>query len=100
MNIQELQHHIASRIKKQRIFSKLTQKDLAIKADIPLSTYRRFEQKGEGSIKDFIKILVSLNRVNELDIFLSSDEYSPIKEYEQMQKTKNNKDPKRVKHGS
>jgi transcriptional regulator with XRE-family HTH domain len=98
MNLTELQLHLASRIKKERISANLTQKELALKADIPLSTYRRYEQKGEGSIKDFIKILVALNRVNELDSFLSPQEYSPVKEYEELKKSKKN--PKRVKHGS
>ena len=98
MNLTELQLHLANRIKKERISIKLTQKELALKADIPLSTYRRYEQKGEGSIKDFIKILVALNRVNELDSFLLPQEYSPIREYEESNKSK--KEPKRVKHGS
>ena len=98
MSLEELQLHLANRIKKERISSRYTQKELALKADIPLSTYRRFEQKGEGSIKDFIKILVALNRVNELDTFLTPAEYSPIKEYEKLHKFK--KEPQRVKHGS
>lgn len=98
MSLTQLQLHLASRIKKERISANFTQKELAKKADIPLSTYRRYEQKGEGSIKDFIKILVSLNRVNELDSFLLPQEYSPIREYEELNKSK--KEPKRVKHGS
>jgi len=98
MNLSELQLHLANRIKKQRISSNFTQKELALKSDIPLSTYRRFEQKGEGSIKDFIKILVALNRVDELDSFLVPAEYSPVKEYAALNKTK--KEPQRVKHGS
>ena len=55
MDLEEIQLHLANRIKKARISVKLTQKELALKANIPLSTYRRYEQKGEGSIKDFIK---------------------------------------------
>lgn len=98
MSLTELQLHLATRIKKERISSNMTQRELSQKADIPLSTYRRFEQKGEGSLKDFIKILVALNRVNELDSFLTPLEYSPVKEYETLHKSK--KEPKRVKHGS
>lgn len=97
MSLKELQLHLANRIKKERISSQYTQKELALKADIPLSTYRRFEQKGEGSIKDFIKILVALNRVNELDTFLTPAEYSPVKEYEALKKRQ--KEPQRVRHG-
>ena len=98
MSLTELQLHLASRIKHERISMKLTQKELATKADIPLSTYRRFEQKGEGSIKDFIKILVALNRVDELNTFLSPANYSPIEEYNSQNKPQ--KEKKRVKHGS
>ena len=97
MSLSELQLHLANRIKQERISMQLTQKELALKADIPLSTYRRFEQKGEGSIKDFIKILVALNRVDELNSFLSPTNYSPIEEYNSLNKSK--KEKKRVKHG-
>jgi len=42
--------------------------------------------------------LVALNRVDELDSFLVPAEYSPVKEYAALNKTK--KEPQRVKHGS
>ena len=96
MSIKELQLHLSTRVKAQRIEQNFTQKELASRANIPLSTYRRFEQKGEGSIKDLIKILVALNRVDELENFLKPSAFSPVKYYEE---NKNKKEKKRVKHG-
>ena len=98
MNIYELQMYIASKIKKERISQNMTQKEIAQKANIPLSTYRRFEQKGEGSMKDFLKILTVLKRVGDLEHLLRGSEYSPVAEYEALQKQK--KEKKRVRHGT
>ncbi len=96
-SIKEIQEYLSKKIKDERLVQNLTQKELALKANIPLATFRRFEQKGEGSIKDFIKILVALGRVNELENILKQSEYSPIKEYEKAQKEKTKK---RVRHAT
>ena len=98
MNLKELQLFLSYRIKQARISSNLTQKELASRANISLSTYRRLEQKGEGSIKDFIKTLVALGRVQELENFLPPAPYSPVEEYEKKQGSKPPK--QRVRHGS
>lgn len=97
MSISELQLYLAESVKKERIAQRLTQKELAEKADIPLSTYRRLEQKGEGSIKDLIKIMVSLGRINDLSQLFVPAEVSPLEAYEKQ--TKSTQEQKRVKHG-
>jgi len=94
MNIEEHLLHLAQKIKKARIASEMTQKELAGKADIPLSTYRRFEQKGEGSVKDLVKVMIALGRIGDLDTLLSTMPYSPIAEYERGEK----RERKRVRH--
>ena len=43
------------------------------KTGIPLSTYQRIEQLGEGSMRDFAKILVALNRANEINNILNKN---------------------------
>ncbi len=93
MSIEEHLLELAGKIKKARIASEMTQKELAQKAAIPLSTYRRFEQKGEGSIRDLIKICIALGRIRELENFLAAPPYSPVAAYE-----KQTKERKRVRH--
>ncbi len=57
---------------------------MASKADIPLSTYARIEQKGEGSLKDFAKILLALGRADEIEKILQTETESPIEVYERI----------------
>ncbi len=94
-SIDEYLLDLGARIKKARIASDLTQKELAQKAGIPLSTYRRFEQKGAGSMKDFVKICIALGRIGEFENLLSAPPYSPVEAYE-----KRTKEKQRVRHGT
>lgn len=81
---QDLQYQIASKIKAVRKQKNLTQKKMASKADVPLSTYARIEQLGEGSLKDFCKILIALDRADELAKILETTELSPVQAYEKL----------------
>ncbi len=81
---QDLQYLLADKITKIRKSKKFTQKQLAAKADIPLSTYARIEQLGEGSLKDFTKILVVFDRADELTKILLTPEQTPMEVYEKM----------------
>jgi len=81
---QEIQYQIADKIKALRKQKKLTQKQMSMKADIPLSTYARIEQLGEGSLKDFTKILMALNRADEMSKILQITELTPIETYHKL----------------
>jgi transcriptional regulator with XRE-family HTH domain len=81
---QDLQYQIADKIKAVRKQKKLTQKKMASKSDVPLSTYARIEQLGEGSLKDFAKILIALDRADELSKILETTELSPVEVYEKL----------------
>jgi len=78
---QDLQYQIAHKIKAIRKQKKLTQKMMASKSDVPLSTYARIEQLGEGSLKDFTKILIALDRADELGKILEVPDISPMEAY-------------------
>ncbi len=93
MTLRELQLYLGKKIKEARLSENKTQKELAAESDIPLSTYQKLEQKGEGSLKDFLKILIALNRINELETLLDHAKYSPVEEYQSRKKAK-----KRVRH--
>jgi transcriptional regulator with XRE-family HTH domain len=81
-NHQDIQYKIADKIKAIRKQKKLTQKQMATKSDIPLSTYARIEQLGEGSLKDFAKILIALDRADEINKILQIVELTPVEVYE------------------
>ena len=78
---QDIQHQIADKIKAVRKQQKRTQKQMAAKADVPLSTYARIEQRGEGSVKDFAKILMALGRADEIDKILETQAETPMDAY-------------------
>jgi transcriptional regulator with XRE-family HTH domain len=81
---QDIQYQLADKIAVIRKQKKLTQKQMAKKSDIPLSTYARIEQLGEGSLKDFSKILIALDRADEISKILIVSEQTPIEVYEKM----------------
>lgn len=81
---QDIQYQLADKIVAIRKQKKLTQKQMAKKSDIPLSTYARIEQLGEGSLKDFSKILIALDRADEISKILIVSEQTPIEVYEKM----------------
>jgi len=83
----DIQHQIARKIKAVRKQQKLTQKEMSERSDIPLSTYARIEQLGEGSLKDFSKILVTLNRADEIEKILNIADPTPLEVYEKMKRT-------------
>jgi len=82
----DIQYQLADKIKAIRKEKKITQKQMSLNADIPLSTYARIEQLGEGSLKDFSKILISLGRADEIGKILQSTEVTPIEVYESIRR--------------
>jgi len=55
-----LSQYISSKIRNLRQRSKQSQTELAIKAGIPLRTYKRLEIAGSGTIENFCKVLIAL----------------------------------------
>ena len=68
----DVQDTLRDKVKKLRKLKGWTQKEMARRADIPLSTYARFEQLGEGSMRDFAKIIITLGRGDEIEKILNS----------------------------
>ena len=81
---QEIQYLIADKIKAIRKQKKLTQKQMASKSDVPLSTYARIEQLGEGSLKDFTKILIALDRADEIEKILQIADMTPVEVHKKL----------------
>ena len=82
----DIQYQLADKIKAIRKEKKITQKQMSLNADIPLSTYARIEQLGEGSLKDFSKILIALGRADEIGKILQRAEVTPVEVYERLKR--------------
>ena len=83
MSNQEIQAELGTFIKALRLQeNKCTQQEKSQQCDIPLGTYKRLENKGEGSIKDLIKILAAYNMLNRLEEIMLIPKSTPIEELE------------------
>lgn len=71
---------IAKRVKQRRQAVRLTQAALAKRADIPLPTYRVFEQTGKISLLGLLKIGMALNCLEDFDHLFTSLEYTSLDE--------------------
>lgn len=76
-NYEELQAILGAKIKEMRLsIGRYNQQEQAMAAGIPYSTYKLIEQKGKGSIEDFMKILLSMGRVDSLNMLFDQREES------------------------
>ncbi|WP_121628485.1 helix-turn-helix domain-containing protein [Poseidonibacter antarcticus] len=73
----EIEDIIAKRIKSERLRQNITQSLMAKKTGMALSTYKKFEHEGKGTFDNFIRILMGLGRITEIDNFLKEPEFSP-----------------------
>lgn len=69
---------IAEKVKCRRLELNLTQEGLSSRADINLSTFRKFERTGEISLKNLAKIAFVLNSEDELMQLFSQIQYNSI----------------------
>lgn len=74
----EVLRMLASSVKKRRLERNLTQANLAKQLNIPLPTYRRFEQLGELSLRNFVKIALFFDDLNALQNLFSRKTYASI----------------------
>ena len=90
------QKRIAQNMRNLRLGRGLTQKGLAERSGVSLSSLRKFEQKGSISLESFLKLALTLGRMDKLitatepmeSIFSSIDDVL----------AKDDKKPKRGKH--
>ena len=60
------QKKIAENVRKRRLQMDLTQEGLAERSGVPLSTLRKFEQKGNISLESFLKLLFVIGSLEEV----------------------------------
>lgn len=84
--VKQYSEEIAHRAKKVRARAQLTQEELSEQAGIPLSTYKRFEQKGLISFEGLIKVAIALRVENDLDTLFApranETEFNSLEEVE------------------
>lgn len=88
MGPQEVAEHIAERVKARRLELNLTQRALAMRAGLSFSTYRRFEQTSEISLKGLLQIAFALNALTDFDALFSQPQYQSLDEALLLQKKK------------
>lgn len=75
---QEVALQIAARVRARRLEMNLTQEGLSIRAGIKLPTYRRFERKGEISLKGLLQVAFALNALNDFSSLFSQRKYQSL----------------------
>lgn len=84
---------VALRVKQRRLELNLTQQGLALRADVNIETYRRFERIGEISFLNLAKIAFALDVLNDFEFLFSQKKYQSIEDIIQ----KNGRNRKRGK---
>ena len=73
----EIEDIMAKRIKSERLRQNITQSSMAKKTGMALTTYKKFEHEGKGTFENFIKILMGLGKIRQIDNFLKEPDFSP-----------------------
>ena len=71
---------VADKVRQRRLEKDWTQQLLASKADMPLSTYRRFEKTGEISFRSLVMIAFALGVENDFQELFAKQTYQSIDE--------------------
>ena len=66
----ELNSEFGARIKQQRLLKNLSQEALSIQSGLGISTIQRFEQGKGGTFENFLRIVMALGLVRELETLL------------------------------
>lgn len=76
----EVAGDIARRAKQRRLQMNITQKELAERSGVSFGSVKRFEQKGEVSLKNLLQIAVVLRALDEFGQLFETDSYRSIDE--------------------
>lgn len=71
---------VATRVKQRRLELNLTQQGLALRADVNIETYRKFERTGETALANLVRIAFALNAMDDFDLLFSQKKYQSIDE--------------------
>lgn len=66
ISLEKIQKKLVQNIRERRLLLELTQEGLSERSGVPLSTLRKFEQKGLISLDSFLKILSVVGGLEEM----------------------------------
>lgn len=66
ISLSKIQDKLVQNVRDRRVQMNLTQEGLAERSGVPLSTLRKFEQKGTISLESFLKILSVVGGLEEM----------------------------------
>lgn len=66
ISLEKTQKKLVQNIRERRLLMELTQEGLSERSGVPLSTLRKFEQKGLISLDSFLKILSVVGGLEEM----------------------------------
>src|SRR5690606_7122599 len=66
ISVSKAQQKLAENIRDRRLLMELTQEGLAERSGVPLSTLRKFEQKGSISLESFLKLLMVIGGLEDI----------------------------------
>ena len=69
---------VAERAKQRRTAMRLTQAELAQKAGLSLSTYRRFEQQGQIAFSGLLQIAFALDCMSDFNALFASQSWATM----------------------
>ena len=69
---------VAERAKQRRTAMRLTQAELAQKAGLSLSSYRRFEQQGQIALSGLLQIAFALDCMSDFDALFASQSWATM----------------------
>ena len=69
---------VAERAKQRRTAMRFTQAELAQKAGLPLSTYRRFEQQGQIAFSGLLQIAFALDSMGDFNSLFASQSWATM----------------------
>lgn len=86
-----LMQGIADRVRQRRLEKDWTQKALAAKSGVTLSSYRRFETTGEISLRSLIMIAFALDKTEDFETLFANRSYRNIDDILEAEQTRQRK---------
>ncbi len=83
--------NLAMKLKKIRLSKELTQETLAKRSGVSYGSLKRFETKHEISLKNLLRLAVTLGVMDEFHQLFPNDNYNSIDDIINQKKTKNRK---------
>lgn len=90
-NPESVGRDLAADFRKRRIEKNITRKLMAEKSKVALATLTRFEQKGEISLHNLVRLAMALGYTSEIKSIFSQPKFSTMEELDQINRNQGKK---------